>query len=221
MRQNDNYGRAGRAAIATCAAVVALIATPAFASSIQVSGTTAGCFGSGCSDFASSAEYEDFGLTFTGTTFDVMTDEYGNADGIWLGTLARGQVNVGKDLGSIPFTLEVSFGVPTVSDELFTALIVGTSVGGGGPLDVDFDNDWQTVYFNNSSGSGSFEFAVNDLDLTKNGEGGILGGIRNVSYSSLESQPTPVPEPASIALFGSGMLLLARRLRGRRPSSES
>lgn len=210
-------------------AALFLTSASARASSIiDVAGTTTGCFGDGCSVYTdSSASDPVYSLTFTGTSFDVDTDATGSASSFTLGTLARGRVNVSDSEPDLPFTLMVTFTLPSGmtggQDETFSALITATNSGGGGPLDVDFDNAWQTLTYSNVFGTGAFEFSViSDLDLTKNGSGSILGGVRNATFSPV-TQPDPepgdvtVPEPATILLCGIGLATAAYRRRRLEP----
>lgn len=84
--------------------------------------------------------------------------------------------------------------------ETFSALISAKNSGGGGPLDVDFDNAWQLLTYSNAFGTGAFEFSVtNDLDLTKNTSGSIFGGIRNATFTP----DMTVPEPATLRCLAS------------------
>jgi hypothetical protein len=193
---------------------------PAAATPIEVNGATSGCFGTSCVPGWTDTNLL-FGLSFIGVDpFDAWTDEAGDASGILLGTLSRGNVNVSSSLSALPFTLQVVFDLPSAGgDGLFTALITGTAPGGGGPLNVNFDNAWHLITYGDGSGGGSFEFAVTgDPSVNKNGSAPIYGTIRNASYVPIVEQDettAAVPEPASIFLFGAGMLLVARRMRRR------
>jgi hypothetical protein len=218
---------AGCTGIKQCVLVVTallFIAGPASASSIiDVEGATLGCFGAGCGVFTSPAvSNPTYGLTFTGSPFDVMTDGTGSASNIGLGTLGRGNINTSSSTPPLSFTLQVAFTVPTGIDggqaDTFSALITGTSPGGGGPLDVDFDNTWQVLTFTNGLGSGSFEFSItNDPEVTKNtvtNPVSILGAIRNATFTPNEEEdPVTAPEPATLVLFGAGLGLAAYRKR--------
>jgi hypothetical protein len=187
---------------------------------VNVAGTTAGCFGTSCSTFSSSTtSIAAYNLTFTGTTFDVTTDAAGAATNFALGSLARGNTNTSSSTAALPFTLQVTFTLPTGITggpaSSFTALITGTNTGGGGGLSVDFDNTWLTFAYANSFGSGSFDFSVSDLSVNKNNSSSIFGSIRNASFTPTSVNPPPnnVPEPAMLLLFGTAALTLARQRR--------
>ena len=218
------------AALPRAAAVLAALLVPAGtaeAAIIDVTGSTLGCFGSSCTDPAdfssptsSSAVY---GLTFNGTSFDESTDASGNASAFSLGTIGRGNINVSDDEPALPFALLVTFSLPTVitggQQQTFTAVILGTNHGGGGDVDVDFDNAWRQLTYSNASGQGTFEFSITtDLEVGKNtltNPGVILGAIRNATFTPTTTGiPTAdLPEPASLMLLGTGAAALALRRR--------
>ena len=154
--------------------------------------TTAGCFNcTTAGPFTDIASYS--GYTFDGVTMsNGVTDASGNAT-VSLGTLARNNDNYSQSPTGSDFVLQVAFllplGIGGGADE-FVATIVGTQ---GQPGDLDFDNTFTTYTFTNESGTGSFEFRVNDiLSLNKNHSANLTGNIRSAVFT-----PTEVVDPSA------------------------
>jgi len=201
----------------------------AASSILNVAGSTMGCFGAGCSNFASPASSDaDYALLFTGTTFAITTDATGSSANFLLGTLTRGNTQTPDSTDPLPFTLQVTFTLPTGIDggqsDTFNAWITGTSSnGGGGPLPVDFDNGLQFFTFTNALGSGSFYFGVvNDPAVNKNNRNNpdaILGTVQSATFTPKTApvdDATSVPEPATLLMLGCGAVAaLSRRRRAQ------
>jgi hypothetical protein len=198
------------------------LARQASATSItEIQGSTQGCFGSGCTLFEDSTTDSTYGLTFVGaSSFDVSTDASGAPVSFALGTFSRGNVNVPDSTPELDFSLGVTFSLPLGiagdPSTSLTAIIHGTSPGGGSPLDINFTNAWQLFTYSNGSGTGSFEFAVyDDPDGNKNGDAEIIGAVRNATFTP-ESDvlaAAAVPEPSTMILLGTGVAAVLRRRR--------
>jgi len=190
-------------------ATLALSTGTALASPIQV--TTTGCFNCTPAEF-----FEDI-ASYSGYTFDGVTmsngvpDAFGNVS---LGTLSRDNENYSQSDAGSDFVLQVTFHLPlgfNSSGHEFFATIAGTQ---GQPGYLDFADAFKTYTFPNESGIGSFEFRVNDiLSLNKNESATLWGNIQFTP--TVADDPTPVPEPASLLLLGSGLVVVARRFRRR------
>ena len=105
------------------------------------------------------------------------------------------------------FVLQVSFllplGIGSGTDE-FVATIFGTQ---GQPGDLDFDDTFTKYTFTNLSGTGSFEFRVNDiLSLSKNHSATLTGDIRSAVFTPtgvVDTSADPCRSPSPLAYCSS------------------
>ena len=184
----------------------------------EIQGSTQGCCGTACGAFVDVATDATYGLTFAGvSSFDAFTDSSGSATDMNLGTFSRDNDNVPDSTPPLDFSLAVTFTLPAGTagnPSTLLAIIQAKNSGGGGPLDIDFDNTWQLVTFFNGSGTGSFEFAVlDDPKGNKNGDYDIFGSVRNLTFESNSEDivPAAVPEPSTLILLGTGLAGTLRR----------
>ena len=106
------------------------------------------------------------------------------------------------------FQLRVTFTLPagTVpTNDIWSADLTGSVISNNnGSLTVDFDNSPHHFTFNN----GTFDFWVNDVDLTPGGSIPLNGRLR--------AHVTPVPEPETYALFMAGLAAVGFMARRRK-----
>lgn len=187
---------------------VLLFAVGAWANELTFNtATTQGCFGIGCSPTSSTASISD--LTFQGLAFGPASTTGGNLT-ISLGKFTLTDSTSALFLGPLTnstFTADVEFTMPSNIGSSFKSFIIGgvvQNIGGdvllvfGGPRLFAFDG-------------GSFEFQVDDLNLTALGRNGsdtemLVGEVTHASA---------VPEPASLSLLGCGLIAFAFKLRSK------
>jgi hypothetical protein len=193
-----------------------VMAVPAtsLAGPVLIAGDAEACFGTACTPGDTASAYGGV-ITYTSSSF---TDFSGYADpddgglAINFGTGDYGSIFVGSSspstLINTPFTLSLTFLAPTAANVQFSALISGkvsTTMSNG--IMINFDSNEIELPYTSPSGSGLLNITVFDTAVPSTGFGKITGYI----------QATPVPEPATVLLFGTGVLgFVGSRKRSRK-----
>ncbi len=202
------------------AGLLGLASSGAMALETTFIGYTNGCFSLTCPPPSTSAlqtaTVGGGGLTYTNANFDVTT--VGGLASIGDIVATPNVDNLGSfTLTGSPFTytgqtfqLRVTFTAPpgtAPSTQIFTANLTGQVVSNSvGSLKIDFNNDPLHFTFD----GGSFDFMVNDVNITPGGSIALSGGIEATTVRA------PIPEPETYALFMAGLAAVGFMARRRK-----
>jgi hypothetical protein len=198
--------------LASTALVLAAAAAPA-AAQVTVSGSTLGCFGMGCTNFAAAQSYGISGtgetIQFTGSSFSGTTNPVTN--GVSIGNFGSFVLTPAPNgttpntTFSTPFTLLFQLTAPNGASsptETFTVSGFVGNVNGQGARDISY-----------GGGSTTFTFAGGSGTITTNPD--AIGTQANQIGGRITATASTVPEPSTYALMGMGLVSLAAAVRRR------
>ena len=202
------------AAIATAALLPAVVRAQ-----LTVSGSSAGCFGAGCSAFTSDATLGSTGISFSNGSFSTTLDDGADLDLVSLGSL-RLVDDRQNGVADGVFRLRLTFTSPSTAPQtVFTADVDGTYRAGA------FGNDEASIAFGGAQTvsyvGGSFQLWVQDVQLSNSFRSGADVDPIAARIYGLQTAGGPanvVPEPSTYALLGTGIAALGMTARRRRPA---
>lgn len=194
-------------------------ATQTRADSLALSFTTTGVFsGSGTNSITYGSGANTVTLTFVGANQSLTNPPAPvNSAGAYLTNYGHIDVTVtgtGATITPGTFTLQFSQTVPSPGGASLTALLSGTITPDSSTALLRFNQSTNTRVF--LPPDSNFAFIVYTLEFVGPGQINILAPNVNGGTTNINGVAGPVPEPATLALLGTGLAGLAAGVRRRR-----